>query len=301
MRPVLTTFTLIAVILLSPDLHSQSGPPAVGIVAQIGGEVFLERGKTRTAARLADLLYPEDRIVATTGHANILFCPSSERMTIAGGTTVEFGADRLKVLKGGAPLRTPARCLLPRIALGSESLERMGGLKARGGPPVPLYIGGTLSSRRPEFCWGPVKDTELYRLTLRDTKTNLQVWEHSTTSTCDRYPAAQSPLGSSEYQWEVSAEAQGTTLAKGTAVFEVKPGADPVQSGDIGPEDSLMRAIDLENRGYYSEAAAYYRAEREANPSDKRLTQHLAWLYWNSGLITAANEEFKRLAAGSDK
>ncbi len=301
MRTVLTAFTLIAVILFSFELHSQSGPAAVGIVAQVGGEVFLERGKTRTAARLADLLYPDDRIVVTTGHANVLFCPSSERMTIPAGTTVKFGADRLSVLAGNPPQTVPARCLLPRIALGSESLERMGGLKARGGPPVPLYTGGNISSRRPEFCWGVVKDTELYRLTLRDTKSNLQIWEHTTTSTCDRYPAAQSPLGSSEYEWEVSAEGRGTTLAKGTAVFEVKPGAEPVQSGDMGPVDSLLRAIELENHGYYSEAAAYFRAARETNPPDKRLTQHLAWLYWNSGLITAANEEFKRLAGESDK
>ena len=57
----------------------------------------------------------------------------------------------------------------------------------------------------------------------------------------------------------------------------------------------LMRATELENAGYYSEAAAFYRELREESPDDVRLTSRLAWLYWNSGLIIAAGEEKKRL------
>jgi hypothetical protein len=298
-RCLLTTLAMLSAIPFGVRADPQSGPAAVGIISNIGGEVFLERGKAKTAARLADLLYAGDRVVVAEGQAVVLYCPSSEKITFARGTTVEFGADRARVLKGSAPVRVPARCLLPRVALGSESLERMGGLRARGGPPVPLYTGGAVSSDRPEFCWGPIKDAELYRLTLRNTKSNQQIWEASTPSACVAYPSTMSPLAPSEYEWEVRAEAKTTVLAKGSAVFEVKPSAD--LAALTGTEDKLLRAIELENRGYYSEAAAYFRAAREANPEDKRLTQHLAWLYWNSGLINAANEEFKRLAAAAEK
>lgn len=298
MRYFLAALIVIASAPSSVRVSAQTDRSAVGIISSISGEVFLERGKTRTAARLADLLYAEDRVAVAEGQAVVLFCPSSEKMTLVRGTTVQFGVDRARVLKGSAPVRAPARCLLPRVALGSESLERMGGLKARGGPPVPLYVGGAVSSDRPEFCWGAVKDAEIYLLALRNAKSGQQIWETSTSATCAAYPAAASALTPSEYEWEVRAESKATVLARGTAVFEVKP-AD--RSGSTGADEALLRAIELENRGYYSEAAAYYRAAREADPGDKRLTQHLAWLYWNSGLINAANEEFKRLAAMPEK
>jgi hypothetical protein len=300
-RYFLAAFIVIASAPWGARISAQADHSAVGIISSISGEVFLERGKTRTAARLADLLYAEDRIVVAEGQAVALFCPSSEKLTLSRGTTVQFGADRPRVLKGSAPVRMPARCLLPRVALGSESLERMGGLKARGGPPVALYVGGAVSSDRPQFCWGAVKDAELYRLTLKTTKNNQQVWETTTTAICAAYPSAGNPLTPSEYEWEVFAESKATVLARGTAAFEVKPGADLAGSNGAGTDDALLRAIELENRGYYSEAAAYFRTARETNPGDKRLTQHLAWLYWNSGLINAANEEFKRLAAMPEK
>ena len=177
----------------------------------------------------------------------------------------------------------------------------MGGLRTRGELPVSLYVGGNISSERPEFCWGAVKDARTYRLILWNTQTNRQIWNISTTSTCEAYPATMSPLAPSEYEWEIKATSEGTTLAGGTAVFEVKPVQDLMRSTGADADDSFLRAIELENRGYYSEAAAYFREARGANPADKRLTQHLAWLYWSSGLVSAANEEFKQLAAATDK
>ena len=55
-----------------------------------------------------------------------------------------------------------------------------------------------------------------------------------------------------------------------------------------------MRAAVFENAGYYAEAAALY-AEVRGEGLDPRIGQRLAWLYWNSGLIAAANVELDRL------
>ena len=60
-----------------------------------------------------------------------------------------------------------------------------------------------------------------------------------------------------------------------------------------GGGDSLIRAAALENAGFYAEAAALYRQFRE-DDSD-RISQRLAWLYWNAGLIAASNAELERL------
>jgi hypothetical protein len=55
-----------------------------------------------------------------------------------------------------------------------------------------------------------------------------------------------------------------------------------------------MRAVDLENKGYYAETARLYRGLR-GDSEDLRLTRRLAWLYWNAGLLVAFSREQERL------
>ncbi len=90
--------------------------------------------------------------------------------------------------------------------------------------------------------------------------------------------------------WKVSALKDGKPFAAEQAGFNVAPGqvADTV-------EEPLLKAVLFENEGYFSEAAIYYREMLAAAPEDERLIQRLSWLYWQSGLITAANEIKKRL------
>ena len=56
----------------------------------------------------------------------------------------------------------------------------------------------------------------------------------------------------------------------------------------------MMRAVVLENAGYYAEAATEFRGVLAGGSTDERIVGHLAWLYWNAGLIAASNEEMKR-------
>ncbi len=277
--------------------HAQSVSSAVGMISKTSGEVVIERGTVKTSARLADLLYPGDKISTLAGQVMFVFCPSSERIALMDHTIVELRADGISVLKGTSPTKTAAKCLLPRVALGNESMERMGALRARGELPVSLYLGGSVASERPDFCWGMIKGAVVYRLILRDRGKDAVLWETSSSLPAATYPESMPPLAQGEYEWEVKAEAGGKTLARGAAAFEVTPSSLLSQASETSPEGRLLRAISLENEGYFAEAASFYRDLRATNPEDARLTRHLAWLYWNAGLIVAANEELRRLTA----
>ncbi len=290
----------VLVLLSGATAAGQGETPALGIVSQLNGQVFIERGSARSAARLADLLFPGDRITTAAGQAVFLFCPSSSMFTVTNRTTVELGATGVKTLKGAAPAKVQAKCLLPRIALGSESLERFGGLRARNEVPLALYLGGSVSTERPVFRWEPVSGAQTYVLTLRDANQDAEIWQTSTEKTSAAFPESLPPLGKTQYEWEVLAKSGRTTIARGMASFEVKPNPE-LSRTHASPEERLLRAIGLENEGYFAEAALQFREIRDAGPEDARLTRHLAWLYWNAGLIVAANDELRRLAEKPEK
>ncbi len=143
------------------------------------------------------------------------------------------------------------------------------------------------------FEWGEVEGVDFYRLSLTR-EDGLPVWEETVRSTSIRYPESMSPLEAMSYRWEVLAERDGEMAGQQAANFTVKP--DPslreVEGDDKG--SLLIHAARFENAGYYAEAAALY-ARVRGEESDARIGRRLAWLYWNAGLIAAANEELDRL------
>jgi hypothetical protein len=206
--------------------------------------------------------------------------------------TVELGS---AVANNAGITRAAAKCALPQVALGKESLERVGGMRARGNPPIPLYLGGPVTSAHPTFAWAPFPGTQEYRLSVTDVNGDL-VWESRGQAASVAYPQARPPLRDGEFTWDVSAMANGKIIAQQNATFQVKPNAElsaPPAAND--PASLLLRATELENAGYFSEAAGYFRALRDTNAGDERLAQRLAVLYWNAGLIAAVNEEMDRL------
>ncbi len=292
--------TLFACSTISGIGTAQDTASALGMISQVQGQVYLERGSARSAAKLAELLFPGDRIVTASGQVSFLFCPSSSTFSVRERATIELAATGVKAINGAVPAKAPAKCLLPRIALGSESMERFGGLRARSEIPIALYLGGVITTEKPVFQWEPVEGAQSYRLTLRDQERDEPLWQGSAATTSVDYPESLPPLGKSRYEWEVQAMAGRATLARGMAAFEVKPKTASTRAPG-NPGEKLLQAIELENEGYYSEAAGHYRELRNANPGDERLTRHLAWLYWNAGLIVAANEELRRLAEPARK
>lgn len=284
--------------LVAMGLTAAASAP-LGMVLQVSGEIWVERGGENAPLQMADLLYPGDTVTVEAGEAVLVFCPSQERLALKEGAVVRLEEGELTVVKGPEPARTAVRtCSLPRVALGAESLERVGALRARGYAPIPLYLGGPVSTDRPVFEWGPIEGAESYLLTLRNEQGKV-LWETRSTGLRERYPNSLPALEEKTYQWELRAERGGEILAQQLARIEIRMPREPLEEpapGDLeGPESILLRIVELQNAGYYSEAAAGIRVLRENNPKDERLTRHLIWLYWNSGLIVAANEERLRL------
>lgn len=275
----------------------QDGAVPVGMILQTDGEVFVESEAVRNVARLGNLLQVGDQlIVSSGGGVTFLFCPSEEKITLSSGTSIELGSDSIELVAGETPRRESAGgCVLPRVSLGQASLERVGGLRARGHPPIVLYVGGTISQTHPLFQWEPIEGSDSYKLSLRS-EMGVTVWEQSITSPSVAYPESMAALEEGkDYQWEVQALREGETLAEQRANFVVKTGPELPERTGSEPVDQLLRATTLENSGFFSESADYLRQLREVYPEDIRLTRHLAWLYWNAGLISAANQERERL------
>ncbi len=273
--------------------YSQGGVTAVGMVTQITGQVFIQRGQAKNEAKLAELLYPGDTLVTTgAGVASIMYCPTSEKLVLGKSVTLELGAKDIKVVKGAAPARSAARCMLPRVALGSESLERMGAFRARGLKPVVQYLGGPISGERPTFEWAAVEGAKSYRLRLKDADEDKLLWESRPSSPMVAYPASEPALQPGKaYEWEILAEANGEQLAQSSVSFEVKKNGEAAAKQD----DDLMQGLELESKGYFAEAGAYFRKIRKASPEDTRITRHLAWLYWSAGLLEAFKQEWNSL------
>lgn len=284
-----------------PFAWAESGEP-VGMVLQATKDGYIDRGGERAPAQLAALLYPGDRLVTATGKMTILFCPTTEQLEVPAGSRVLLEGLSWKQ-EEGSPLipKAAARCALPRVALGKESLERVGGLRPRGYPPVAIYLGGPVASANPLFEWAEVEGVEMYHLWIRNDRGRV-VWETRTEKNHFHYSDSDPALEPERYTWEVQAKKGTEVLAQQTAWFEVKPNPELSIRELEGTADLLIHAAMLEQEGYFAEAAVLFRRLREENPEDSRLTSRLAWLYWNAGLMRASlveQERLERLEAGT--
>jgi hypothetical protein len=269
-------------------------PARVGMILLAQGDVRIEHAGKAAPARLAAWLFAGDRLATGKGSAVLLFCPSSEQLTVGGDSRVELGAAAVKVVSGPAPRRSASQCRLPNVQLGEESMERVGGMRARG-QPIAVYLGGKVRSGHPRFAWHPVSAAKGYRVVLQN-ESGVTVWEESVTGTAVEYPRSKPSLPAGKYDWDLTAESDvGQALAQQSARFEVQPGA---REGVPQPKDAvgrLLAASELEADGCYAEAAELYRALAAEHPEDARITRHLIWLYSNAGLMGAANEEMKKI------
>ncbi len=294
--PFLLSLTLAGSTLSGAALGSNS---AVGMVLQAKGKAELTRGGSAQPLRIADSLEAGDRITASEGQVVFLFCPTSETLTMSEGSTVALTADSVAVVSGsGLQKQRARRCSIPEVALGAESLERVGGLRARGYPPIPIFVGGPLSTARPLFQWAPLEGDPEYQLTVKN-DLGAEVWKTTVKGGHEvAYPESAPPLAPGHYAWELMARVDGRVAGQQTARFEIKPSRESFEPAGDDAGSRLVAAAALENAGYYSQAAALFRQLRDDYPDDERFTRRLAWLYWNSGLITAANAERKRLDQG---
>ena len=273
--------------------QSESAP--LGMILGIDGSVLVERNELQRPAMLADLLFDGDRVITEAGEATLIFCPSTQTVGLGNNTAALLGMETFVIESGATPTVSPSRaCMLPQVALGAESLEHVGALTVRGNPPVPLYLGGKISSRRPVFRWAAVEAADTYQLTLNDL-TGTKVWEHQTTELNVAYPPSLEPLGDGDYLWELRAQIGNSTAAFQIALFTVDPAELPTSEPASNNADRLLRAMELEHFGYYADAAEELSALLSGNASDKPIVSRLAWLYSNAGLVAAADEAVTRL------
>ena len=284
-----------ATILLTLIISAQNNSPSAGMILGLTGKATLHRGTVQSNASLAELLQTGDRIQVESGNVTLLFCPTTERLILSAGTSIELQADTVRVVGGPQPSREKTKCALPQVALGKESLERFGGVRGRGNPPISLLTGGPVTTVRPVFEWVPLGGSPTYQLSVRNADDDV-VWQEQTSDAKLVYPATKPALAAGLYSWEVRAQEGGKIVGEQRANFEVKPAASlsPSNAADAGA--MLLEAISLENEGYFSEAAAYFRELQKTNPSDDRISRRLAWLYWNAGLIAATNEQLQKIS-----
>lgn len=293
---MMNSFKLVFVLMLLTSTHaSGESEEPVGMVLVASEDAFIERKGEREPAQLAALLYTGDRVVTASGKLTVLFCPTSEQLEVAGGSRVMLSDLSWKQEEGPPVIpKAAGRCVLPRVALGKESLERVGGLRPRGYAPIAIYLGGPITSANPCFEWDEVDEVEAYHLWIRNDQGRV-VWEKRTSENRIRYPDSDPILDPGRYSWEVQARKGTEVLGQQTAWFEIRPNPELKEREFEGPADLLIQAAQLEQDGYFAEAAALFRRLRDENPDDVRLTSRLAWLYWNAGLMRASVEEQERL------
>ena len=286
--------------------------PAVGMLLDVTGQTQIERSGSRSMGQLADLLYVGDKVVVDSGNATFMFCPSGQRISLENGTVAELGAREI-VTTGPDAARSTMDCILPEVALGTESLEHIGGFQPRTiYDAIPLYTGGRISTNRPIFRWKEVGGVDSYELRLTNVA-GLGVWTYRTEVNSAPYPESMSSISDGDYTWELTAESRGQILFQERTDFTVDtPRTDFEESFEafgnsllrvFGIDDDespastgekLTEGIRLENAGYYSEAAELYRQLRDQHP-DGRITRHLVWLYYEAGLAAAAEDELSEL------
>ena len=279
-------------------VFAQGAAKPLGMILDVQGTVNIQRGRANDKAMPADSLFAGDQI-STSANATVIFsfCPQGQRLSLRADSTVLVSDTAVQQSKGAAASRTTARCTLPQVALGKRDIDHIGAMSARGAPPIPLYLGGIISTTRPRFMWAPVAAALEYKLTVGPPgEKALWTWNHTGAASEVQIPETDTELRPGNYTWELTALANGKLVAQQSAMFEVKPNPE-LSSLRAGGTPQLEVAAAFENAGYYAEAAAIYRNLRSQS-DDPRITRQLLWLYAEIGLFAASNDELPKAKAG---
>lgn len=291
-----------AVVLGIGFVGSASAQDPLGMVLLASGEVRLVRGEP-VPARMGDLLFEGDLLVVESGSATFVFCPESRRYLVPEGASARLAAGSVAIIGAVAASSPAGRCSLPKVRLGEESLERVGGVRPRGKPPIEVYLGGVVSSPIPHFMWKPVPAAKTYRIVVRDGGGAL-LWEGVTAASDLAYGGSSLRAGS--YSWSVHAERDEEVVAEQSTNFEVRPPAEEVpglglDGSALAEEEALLLTFHFENLGYPAEAALALRPLLAGRPDDLRLRRRLAWLYWKAGLLPAYQAEIHQLPTDGEE
>jgi hypothetical protein len=290
----------ILLLLSALSVPAQDSAPS-GMILLVKGQVELARGGVNRPVRLGELLFSGDRLLVGDGEAVFVHCPLGKRMRLGPGTVALLSANQVKSRSGPeAQVLDDRECAIPKVALGAESLERIGGMRPRGRPPMTVYLGGRISTGRPVFRWRPVKGAQTYQISVSD-ELGRVIWSAETRGSSLDFPDGEVELADGWFSWKVTALNDSEIVAQQTTPLEIRHSDTAADGETAGQDELLLRAVELEDRGYFAEAASCLRRLGGAYPADERLPRRVAWLYWKAGLLPAFNEQMQALEAASGK
>ncbi len=290
----------ILLLLSALSVPAQDSAPS-GMILLVKGQVELARGGVNRPVRLGELLFSGDRLSVGDGEAVFVHCPLGKRMRLGPGTVALLSANQVKSGSGPeAQVLDDRECAIPKVALGAESLERIGGMRPRGKPPMTVYLGGRISTGRPVFRWRPVKGAQTYQISVSD-ELGRVIWSAETHGSSLDFPDGEVELADGWFSWKVTALNDSEIVAQQTTPLEIRHSDTAADGQTAGQDELLLRAVELEDRGYFAEAASCLRRLGSAYPADERLPRRVAWLYWKAGLLPAFNEQMQALEAASGK
>jgi hypothetical protein len=290
----------ILLLLSALSVPAQDSAPS-GMILLVKGQVELARGGVNRPVRLGELLFSGDRLLVGDGEAVFVHCPLGKRMRLGPGTVALLSANQVKSRSGPeAQVLDDRECAIPKVALGAESLERIGGMRPRGRPPMTVYLGGRISTGRPVFRWRPVKGAQTYQISVSD-ELGRVIWSAETRGSSLDFPDGEVELADGWFSWKVTALNDSEIVAQQTTPLEIRHSDTAANGETAGQDELLLRAVELEDRGYFAEAASCLRRLGGAYPADERLPRRVAWLYWKAGLLPAFNEQMQALEAASGK
>lgn len=270
----------IATLLLAAPVWAQQAAP-VGLLSLVKGTVqILRAGQAApTAARIADLIWPGDRVITSPGsEASFLFCPQSISARVPSSSEVAFSGTALEAKRGKvSDERKMGACRLPAtLALSAASQQQVGLIRTRAATGVNLRTPSRtyISSLRPQFRWLPVDGAKSYEVRVTD-REERTLYKATVTGTQVEYPPDAPGLAwGSKYWWRVVARDGDETLAEAGTFFQTL--------NDAQYKEFRTAEVDL-------------RQQITQSPNDNGPRFLLAFLYEENGLLEEAVRSYAEL------
>ena len=279
MQPTREILILLALAVLSRSSWPQAAQGPVGLLIGVGPDARIVRRDSPkpVPARIGEMLFAGDRLLAGKDQASYLYCPSRSMQTLDRQGEALFQSGEVKVQKGKiASQKQVAVCTLPRaVQLSAASQQQVGALVLREVPGLKLLapVGSPVLETPPKFAWQALKDAESYEIQVANSE-QVVLWKTRLPGTEIPYPPYAPPLiVPATYSWRVTAIAGGKPIAATESTFQLLATAERQsvrqQLADIAgameqdpsnPAARLARAAVLERAGLLSHAVAEYRA-----------------------------------------
>ncbi len=267
----------------SQPLLAQTAEGPVGLLTAAGpqSKIIRRDSSKPVPARVGEMLFAGDRLLAGTEPVSYLFCPSRSLQTLDRQAEALFQPAEVKVPKGKiVSQKQVGSCLLPqKVQLSLASQQKVGALVMRGVELKLLSpVGGPALETQPKFAWQPqpAKEASSYEIEVANSEGRV-LWKTRLSGTEAQYPPHAPPLiGPATYSWKVTALADGKATAATESTFQL-----------LTTAERLKMRQDLERVS----------GEMKQDPSNPALRVERAAMLEQAKLAPAALEEYRALAA----